>query len=111
MVCLGAELIVEGFTLYAGSALAATVFLRSVIATFLPLVGPTMNEKLGLGWYDHPVSALITGATPFYQELRSFPRLLSSTFMRKHFVLYCSSNSRYGDRIRMRYAEQLPVVV
>jgi hypothetical protein len=42
---------VEGFTLYAGSALAATVFLRSVIATFLPLVGPTMNEKLGLGWY------------------------------------------------------------
>lgn len=41
---------VEAFTIYAASALAAGVFLRSMVATFLPLVGPTLNEKVGYGW-------------------------------------------------------------
>jgi hypothetical protein len=44
------NLIVEAFTIYAASALAAGVFLRSMVATFLPLVGPTLNEKVGYGW-------------------------------------------------------------
>ena len=44
------SLILEAFTIYAASALAAAVFLRSVVATFLPLVGPTLNDTLGLGW-------------------------------------------------------------
>jgi hypothetical protein len=46
----GCNLIVEAFTIYAASALAAGVFLRSMVATFLPLVGPTLNEKVGYGW-------------------------------------------------------------
>ena len=35
---------------YAASALAAFAVLRSVVATFLPLAGPSLYGALGLGW-------------------------------------------------------------
>lgn len=35
---------------YAASGMAAFTVLRSVVAAFLPLAGPSMYETLGLGW-------------------------------------------------------------
>ena len=42
--------IVDAFTLHASSALAANMILRSIVGALLPLAGPQMYEKLGLGW-------------------------------------------------------------
>ncbi|KAL7275857.1 hypothetical protein RUND412_001169 [Rhizina undulata] len=40
----------DAFTVYAASALAATTVLRSVLGAVLPLAGESMYAKLGLGW-------------------------------------------------------------
>jgi MFS family permease len=42
--------IVDCHPLYAASAIAANVILRSFIGAFLPLAGPPMYASLGLGW-------------------------------------------------------------
>lgn len=42
--------LVDTFTLYAASALAANTVLRSLVGAFLPLAGPAMYKSLGLGW-------------------------------------------------------------
>lgn len=42
--------IVDCYPLYAASAIAANVILRSVVGAFLPLAGPPIYASLGLGW-------------------------------------------------------------
>ena len=42
--------LIDVFTLYAASAMAANTVLRSVVAAILPLAGPKMYAKLGYGW-------------------------------------------------------------
>ena len=42
--------IVDAFTIYAASGLAANTLLRSAVGAVLPLAGPKMYETLGLGW-------------------------------------------------------------
>ncbi|CAH0020120.1 unnamed protein product [Clonostachys rhizophaga] len=42
--------IVDGYSRYAASALAAFSVMRSILAAFLPLAGPAMYERLGVGW-------------------------------------------------------------
>jgi multidrug resistance protein len=42
--------IVDAYSQYAASALAALSVMRSVVAAFLPLAGPRMYQKLGIGW-------------------------------------------------------------
>ena len=42
--------LVDAFTLYAASAMAANTVLRSLFGALLPLAGPKMYETLGLGW-------------------------------------------------------------
>ncbi|KAK2601550.1 hypothetical protein QQS21_004868 [Conoideocrella luteorostrata] len=42
--------LVDSHPLYAASAVAANVILRSVVGAFLPLAGPPMYVSLGLGW-------------------------------------------------------------
>jgi len=42
--------IVDSYPIYAASAIAANVILRSVVGAFLPLAGPPMYASLGLGW-------------------------------------------------------------
>ncbi|KAF2851361.1 hypothetical protein T440DRAFT_394874, partial [Plenodomus tracheiphilus IPT5] len=41
---------VDSRPVYAGSALAANVVLRSLTGALLPLAGPSMYALLGLGW-------------------------------------------------------------
>ncbi|KAJ5658213.1 MFS transporter cpaT [Penicillium longicatenatum] len=42
--------LVDAFTIYAASAMAANTVLRSLVGALLPLAGPAMYKSLGLGW-------------------------------------------------------------
>jgi hypothetical protein len=42
--------LIDVFTVYAASAMAANTVLRSVVAAVLPLAGPKMYKALGYGW-------------------------------------------------------------
>lgn len=42
--------LVDAFTIYAASALAANTVLRSLVGAILPLAGRQMYMTLGLGW-------------------------------------------------------------
>jgi uncharacterized protein (DUF697 family) len=42
--------LIDVFTLYAASAMAANTVLRSVVAAVLPLAGPKMYAAMGYGW-------------------------------------------------------------
>jgi len=42
--------LVDGFTEYAASALAANSLIRSIAGGLLPLAGPAMYSSMGLGW-------------------------------------------------------------
>ncbi|QRD82400.1 synaptic vesicle transporter [Aspergillus flavus] len=76
--------IVDTFTIYAASALAANNLIRSIVAAVLPLSGPAMYERLGYGWGD-----TILGFTAL--ALAPTPLLLM----------------KYGERIRTRWPVEL----
>jgi hypothetical protein len=42
--------LIDAFTIYAASAIAANTVLRSLLGALLPLGGLKMYEKIGLGW-------------------------------------------------------------
>jgi len=42
--------LVDAFTLYAASAIAANTVVRSLLGALLPLGGRQMYDQLGLGW-------------------------------------------------------------
>lgn len=42
--------LIDAYTLYAASAIAANTVLRSILGAMLPLAGPSMYSALGLGW-------------------------------------------------------------
>lgn len=42
--------LVDAYTIYAASALAANTIIRSIMGAVLPLAGEQMYDKLGLGW-------------------------------------------------------------
>jgi len=103
--------LIEGFTIYAASALAAGVFLRSVVATFLPLVGPSMNEALGLGWYVPHFKRLMNG-----KEQHDSGRHCDSQFATCILLLRACSDEMSlipdtGIRYGQKYAEDLPINV
>jgi hypothetical protein len=60
--------LIDVFTVYAASAMAANTVFRSVVAAVLPLAGPTMYAKLGYGWGNSLLGfvALACVPIPFY---------------------------------------------
>jgi hypothetical protein len=56
--------VVDAFTLYAASALAANTLTRSVMAAVLPLAGPKMYKALGLGWGNSLLAFLALAMIP-----------------------------------------------
>jgi hypothetical protein len=42
--------LIDCYTVYAASAMAANTVLRSIVAAILPVAGPKMYAKLGYGW-------------------------------------------------------------
>ena len=71
--------LVDTFEIYAASALAANMVLRSLGGAFLPLGGEAMYDRLGLGWGN------------------SLLAFIAMVMMPLPFLLYI-----YGEQIRAR---------
>ena len=56
--------LVDAFTLYAASAIAAVTVLRSLVGAFLPMAGPALYQKLGLGWGNSLLGFIALGLIP-----------------------------------------------
>lgn len=57
--------LIDVFTLYAASAIAANTVVRSVFGTVVPLAGPALYERLGLGWGNSLLALLGLAFAPF----------------------------------------------
>jgi hypothetical protein len=59
--------LVDAYTVYAASALAASTVLRCVFGAVLPLAGEPLYNKLGLGWGNSLLGfiALVVAPVPF----------------------------------------------
>ena len=56
--------IVDAYTIYAASGLAATTIMRSVMAATLPLAAPAMYDALGIGWGNSLLAFLALACIP-----------------------------------------------
>ena len=56
--------LIDAFTIYAASAIAANTVLRSVFGAFLPLAGLDMYAALGLGWGNTLLGFVALGLIP-----------------------------------------------
>ncbi|KAL2037035.1 hypothetical protein N7G274_010162 [Stereocaulon virgatum] len=73
--------LVDAFTIYAASAIAANTVLRSLVGALLPLAGRTMYMTLGLGWGNSLLAFVALAMCPipfiFYtygERIRTSPR-------------------------------------
>ena len=73
--------LVDAFTIYAASALAANTVLRSLVGALLPLAGQKMYATLGLGWGNSLLAFIALAMCPipviFYrygEKIRKSPR-------------------------------------
>jgi hypothetical protein len=74
--------LIDAFTIHAASALAANTILRSLFGAFLPLVGPPLYNKLGLGWGNSLLGFIALAMVPipllfwrYGERLRTSKRL------------------------------------
>ncbi|KAI8947767.1 major facilitator superfamily domain-containing protein [Xylaria longipes] len=56
--------IIDAYPLYSASGLAAFTVLRSIVAAFLPLAGPSLFASLGLGWGSSVLGFITVGLIP-----------------------------------------------
>ena len=56
--------LVDAYTTYAASVLAASTMTRSIGGSLIPLAGPALNQNLGLGWGNSLLALLILGLCP-----------------------------------------------
>jgi len=75
--------LIDAFTVYAASAIAANTVLRSIFGAFLPLAGLDMYDALGLGWGNSLLGFIALALIPI-------PGLFY----------------RYGEHIRTRFKVQ-----
>lgn len=73
--------LVDAFTVYAASAMAANTVLRSVGGAFLPLSGRSLAGALGLGWGNTLLAGIALAMTPmiwvfnkYGERIRTHPR-------------------------------------
>jgi hypothetical protein len=73
--------LIDAYTLYAASVIAANTVLRSLLGALLPLAGPPMYDALGYGWGNSLLGFIALGMIPipfffwFYGErIRTSPR-------------------------------------
>jgi hypothetical protein len=72
--------LVDAYTIYAASAIAANTVLRSLVGATLPLGGLQLYNKLGLGWGNSLIAFIALALIPVP-------------------VLF----KRYGEKIRARF--------
>lgn len=72
---------VDAFPQYASSATAAGTIVRSVLGALLPLAGPSMYAKLGLGWGNTLLAFLSLACLPmpfllikYGEHIRTHPK-------------------------------------
>ncbi|KIX95020.1 uncharacterized protein Z520_09330 [Fonsecaea multimorphosa CBS 102226] len=73
--------LVDAYTFYAASAMAANTVLRSLGGAFLPLAGRQMYNALGLGWGNSLLAFISLGMSPmiwvflkYGERIRTHPR-------------------------------------
>ena len=76
-----ASYLVDAYTVYAASAMAANTVLRSLGGAFLPLAGRDMYKALGLGWGNSLLAFIAIGLSPmiwvflkYGERIRTHPR-------------------------------------
>lgn len=73
--------LIDAFTVYAASALAACTVLRSLFGALLPLAGQKMYAALGLGWGNSLLAFIALALMPmpvvfvvYGERIRTAPR-------------------------------------
>ena len=73
--------LIDAYTLYSASVLAANTVLRSMMGALLPLAGPSMYKALGLGWGNSLLGFIALALIPlpiifwrYGERIRSSPR-------------------------------------
>ena len=56
--------LVDAFPRYSASALAASKVLQSITGAVLPLAGPALYERLGLGWGNSVLAFMALSFSP-----------------------------------------------
>ncbi len=71
---------VDSFSIYAASAIAAITMVRSVIGTLLPLGGQSMYDALGLGWGNSLLAFIAVGLLPVCWAMTKYGERLRKSF-------------------------------
>lgn len=73
--------LVDAFTLYAASVIAAVTVLRSTLGALLPMAGPSLYATLGLGWGNSLLGFIALALIPvpwffikYGERIRKHPR-------------------------------------
>jgi hypothetical protein len=56
--------LVDAYPMYAASSIGATTVFRSIVGAFLPLAGPPMYARLGLGWGNSVLAFIAVALIP-----------------------------------------------
>ena len=72
--------VVDAYTRYSASAIAATTLLRSLFGAFLPLAGPHLYQNLGLGWGNSVLGFIAFALVPIPWLFFAFGERLRKKF-------------------------------
>lgn len=64
--------LIDAYTVYAASALAANTVVRSIFGATIPLAAPVMYDRLGLGWGNSVLALIGVTFVPFALILIKF---------------------------------------
>ncbi|KAL3421353.1 hypothetical protein PVAG01_07798 [Phlyctema vagabunda] len=76
--------LVDAYTIFAASALAANTIIRSIMAAVLPLCGQKMYDALGLGWGNSLLAFLALAGLPIPWALMIWGEKLRNKFKVTH---------------------------
>jgi MFS family permease len=72
--------LVDAFTIFAASALAANTVVRSIMGAILPLAGQSMYASLGLGWGNSLLGFIAVACIPVPWVLMKYGQKLRESF-------------------------------
>jgi len=75
--------LVDAFTIYAASALAANTVVRSIAGAVLPLAGLKMYDRLGVGWGNSLLGFIALGLLPVPFLIHRYGEVLRKKYMPK----------------------------
>ncbi|RMZ83010.1 hypothetical protein DV737_g1768, partial [Chaetothyriales sp. CBS 132003] len=106
---------VDVFTVYAASAIAANTVLRSLMGAFLPLAGPSMYDAMGLGWGNSLLGFIATAMVPvtylFYkygEKIRTHPRFQRLEALLEQFTESSTGTDKQNE-VQIQPQEPRPI--